>query len=235
MEQQLVLVSTLVWFVLGDQKRGTGRSEELTIGKNCEITLKNSVKGKSYPAFYGHYKQAVINENSTVMLETKGNAWRFDQSGSSLTIKKDAVLNLLSKGNGKVLQFGRGPLGPTGISDCHLKVEPGGSLFVNGEADRASGISVVDFTGGYNFTANTCYEATNCTIELDQPKAYNFSNITVSKIKARQSVLNLRNNSNKFIIKNADIAIWKTGRSLVESGQQPDQLMTKGERFELIG
>ncbi|MTD41804.1 VWA domain-containing protein [Erwinia sp. CPCC 100877] len=227
---------SLVWFIRGDQKQGTGRSEELTIGKNCQIALKNSVKGKNYPAFYGHYKQAVIDEKSIVVLETNGNAWRFDQSGSSLTIKKDAELNLISNGNGKVLQFGRGPLNPTKISDCQLKVEPGGSLFVKGAADRAGGISAVDFTGGNYFTSNTSYEATNCMIELDQPKAYDFSNTNDSKRIARQSVLNLRNNTNKFVIRNSDVAIWKTGRSLAESEQQqPDQRMTKIERFELVG
>jgi hypothetical protein len=226
---------SVVWFVLGEQKQGTGRSEELTIGKNCEITLNNSEKGKNYPAFYGHYKQAVIDEKSTVMLETKGNAWRFDQSGSSLTIKKDAELSLISTGNGKVLQFGRGPLSPTKISNCQLKVEPGGSLFVKGEADRTGGISAVDFTGGNYFTSNTGYEATNCTIELDQPKAYDFRNTTDSKRVARQSVVNLRNNTNKLIIKNTDVAIWKTGRSLTEIEQQPDQQLTAIERFELIG
>jgi anion-transporting ArsA/GET3 family ATPase len=226
---------SVVWFVLGEQKQGTGRSEELTIGKNCEITLNNSEKGKNYPAFYGHYKQAVIDEKSTVMLETKGNAWRFDQSGSSLTIKKDAELSLISTGNGKVLQFGRGPLSPTKISNCQLKVEPGGSLFVKGEADRTGGISAVDFTGGNYFTSNTGYEATNCTIELDQPKAYDFRNTTDSKRVARQSVVNLRNNTNKLIIKNTDVAIWKTGRSLTEIEQQPNQQLTAIERFELIG
>jgi Mg-chelatase subunit ChlD len=226
---------SVVWFVLGDQKQGTGRNEELTIGKNCDITLKNPEKGKNYPAFYGHYKQAVIDEKTTVKLETKGNAWRFDQSGSSLTIKKDAELSLISNGNGKVLQFGRGPLSPTKISNCQLKVEPGGSLFVKGEADRTGGISVVDFTGGNYFTSNTGYEATNCTIELDQPKAYDFSNTTDSKRIARQSVVNLRNNTNKLILKNTDVAIWETGRSLTEIEQQPDQQLTKIERFELIG
>ncbi|MFK4568159.1 VWA domain-containing protein [Enterococcus sp. UD-01] len=226
---------SVVWFVLGDQKQGTGRNEELTIGKNCDITLKNPEKGKNYPAFYGHYKQAVIDEKTTVKLETKGNAWRFDQSGSSLTIKKDAELSLISNGNGKVLQFGRGPLSPTKISNCQLKVEPGGSLFVKGEADRTGGISVVDFTGDNYFTSNTGYEATNCTIELDQPKAYDFSNTTDSKRIARQSVVNLRNNTNKLILKNTDVAIWETGRSLTEIEQQPDQQLTKIERFELIG
>lgn len=216
--------TSLVWFTLSGQKDTTGQSEALSIGENSQIDLKNTKYGKSYPAFYGNYKQAVIGKQTKVTIEMLGNAWRFDQNGSALVIKDGATLNLKTTGKSKVLQFGGTAYLSRGVRDCTLKVEPGGSLFISGE----TGASVIDFSGRY--------DAKNCTIELDQPKAYDFINKNKSRFTSRQSVLNLRHDSNQFRIKNTDIAIWRTDRKVSEVEKQvASQKIEKAKSFVLIG
>ena len=220
--------TSLVWFTLSGQKDTTGQSEALSIGENCQIDLKNTKYGKSYPAFYGNYKQAVIGKQTKVTIEMLGNAWRFDQNGSALVIKDGAALNLKTTGKSKVLQFGGTAYLSKGVRDCTLKVEPGGSLFISGETSRLTGASVIDFSGRY--------DAKNCTIELDQPKAYDFTNKNKSRFTSRQSVLNLRHDSNQFRIKNADIAVWRTDRKVSEVDKQvASQKIEKAKAFVLIG
>ncbi|MCJ1981379.1 hypothetical protein GYN20_04210 [Lactococcus piscium] len=91
-----------------------------------------------------------------------------------------------------------------------------------------TGASVIDFSGRY--------DAKNCTIELDQPKAYDFINKNKSRFTSRQSVLNLRHDSNQFRIKNADIAVRRTDRKVSEVDKQvASQKIEKAKAFVLIG
>ena len=218
----------LVWFVLAGQKETTGAKKALSIGENCQISLQNDKKGKYDPAFYGYYQDVVIGKKSTVTIDMKGSAWRFDYSGSRLTIQDGATLKLVTRDKDKALQFGSQDFSANKVSDCHVKVEPGGSLFVTGATSGPVGDSVVDFSGRFS--------SKNCSIELDNPKAYSFDNQSSSVYASEQSVLNLRDDSNRFIIKEAALNSWQTKKRSGDSTTQlPDQTLTHVQHFELYG
>jgi Mg-chelatase subunit ChlD len=208
--------NSTVWFVVAGPKDGTGKNEALAIGKNCQISLNNKKHGSRYPAFYGHYKAAVIDEKSKVTIENKGNGWRFDQKGSTLNIKKGAILSLNSSGKGKVLQFGRGPLSPTKVSECRLTVETGGSLFVSGQTDKSSDVSVVDFTGGSICQFAKAYSVSNSAIEIEAGGVFDVQNVSTGKKEARHRVLNLRNDTNQFILRQQEVHLWKNSATIEE-------------------
>lgn len=208
--------NSTVWFVVAGPKDGTGKNEALSIGKNCQISLNNKKHGSRYPAFYGHYKAAVIDEKSKVTIENKGNGWRFDQKGSTLNIKKGAILSLNSSGKGKVLQFGRGPLSPTKVSECRLTVETGGSLFVSGQTDKSSDVSVVDFTGGSICQFAKAYSVSNSAIEIEAGGVFDVQNVSTGKKEARHRVLNLRNDTNQFILRQQEVHLWKNSATIEE-------------------
>lgn len=218
----------LVWFVLAGHKETTGAKKSLNIGENCQISLQNDKKGKYDPAFYGHYQDVVIGKKSTVAIDMKGSAWRFDYSGSLLTIQYGATLKLVTRDKDKALQFGSQDFSANKVLDCHVKVEPGGSLFVTGATSGPVGDSVVDFSGRFS--------SKNCSIELDNPKAYSFDNQSSSVYASEQSVLNLRDDSNRFIIKEAALNSWQTKKQSGDSTTQlPDQTLTHVQHFELYG
>ena len=197
-----------VWFAIDSPKDGTGHSQALTIGKDCQIELANPDHGRDYPAFYGHYGQAVIGENSQVKVNNKGVAWRFDQDKSRLTIKKGANLTLTSTGKGKVIQFGRGPLRSGKVSDCQLTIESGGALFVSGKTDGAGQLSLIDFTGGSLMVPFKGYEAKNCQIKVASGAIFDSQNQATGRHVQRHRTINLRNETNQLIFEDHQLKLW---------------------------
>jgi Mg-chelatase subunit ChlD len=224
-----------VWFAIASQPNSTGRTEELTIGKNSQVNLSNMKRGTNFPGFYGHYKEAVIGENSRISVKNKGVAWQFEQDNSSLEIQKGASLELTSTGKGKVVQFGRGFLSPKKITNSHLVVKSGGALLVKGATDGAGNLSVVDFNGGLMNSTSKAYQATNSSILVENGGIFDIQNITESKKIDRRRVLNLRNNSNSIQFQQSPVYLWETKQALGDLEQAPKMQLPKKEEYEVKG
>lgn len=199
---------SIIWFVVDRGPDSTGASGELTVGENSFIYLKNvRTSAVSYPAFYATYKDAVIKEGATVNIDMQGNAWRFDAKDSSLTVKKDATLNLISRGTGAPFQFGggggpfaSGSINSASPSGINAVFEPGSNLFVYGKTAIR--------TGAVNFSTGT----SNSSLTLNNVAQYDIRNSTGS---GDYRAINLNHdagtgvNSNSVTIINSDISIWK--------------------------
>ncbi|MFI3621451.1 hypothetical protein [Vagococcus fluvialis] len=192
----------------------TAANGQLTIGKDSFVYLKNITNGTSYPGFYGDYGDGIIDEGATLNNDMKGNAWRFDTYNSTIRVKKDATVNLISRGTGSVFTFGGGP-GPFAdgygaqVKDNSFIVEPGANFFAYGKTAINRG------------TIETQETSTNNSFVLDSPKSFdirNSTNNTASDTGSYRAV-NMYNsatvvngrNSNTFEIMNSDVSLWKNG------------------------
>lgn len=205
---------SVVWFVDRIDPKTTAANGQLTIGKDSFVYLKNITGGTSYPGFYGDYGDGIIDEGATLNIDMQGNAWRFDTYNSTIRVKKDATVNLISRGTGSVLTFGGGP-GPFAdgygaqVKDNSFIVEPGANFFAYGETAINRG------------TIETQGTSTNNSFVLDSPKSFdirNSTNNTASNTGSYRAV-NMYNsatvangrNSNTFEIMNSDVSLWKNG------------------------
>ncbi|MGC6769778.1 pectate lyase-like adhesive domain-containing protein [Enterococcus sp. LJL51] len=227
---------SVVWFVDRIDKKTTGATGELTIGKDSFVYLKNVTTGASYPGFYGDYGDAVIDEGATLNIDMQGNAWRFDTYDSTVRVKKDATLNLISRGTGAVLTYGGGP-GP--FADGYnaithrntFIVEPEASFFAYGK------------TGTNTGTIETQASSTNNSFVLDSPKSFDIRNSTNNTASNNGSyrAVNMYNglsvangrNSNSFEIINSDISLWRNGAAGGSSNVDIDGLAS--EEYVKVG
>lgn len=205
---------SVVWFVDRIDPKATAPTGELTIGKNSFVYLKNITNGASYPGFYGDYGDVVVDEGATMNIDMQGNAWRFDTYDSTVRVKKNATVNLISRGTGAVLTYGGGP-GP--FADGYNATTKNNSFIVEPEASFfAYGI-----TGLNTGTIETQASSTNNSFILDSPKQFDIRNSTNNTVGNTgsyravnmynsQSVANGRN-SNFFEIIGSDISLWNNG------------------------
>ncbi|WP_157761109.1 pectate lyase-like adhesive domain-containing protein [Lactococcus piscium] len=224
--------AAVVLFPTNSVRYGTGSNQALTIGQNCQITLSNKAHGKSLPVFSGHYKAAEIGEASQVSLDSLGAAFRFEQSNSSLLIKKGAVLSLTSQGKGSVLQFGH-PLKTNYVSGCKLTVNAGGALLVQGQTDPSNVVSIVDFTGSTNPWSSERYRAKNSRIKIEPKAIFDIQNKSVVKLGTTHRALNLRDESNQFILSEQPLHLWRGDPALDPT--KPDLSFEKLTQLTVYG
>lgn len=190
----------VVWFVENSTRtNATGKSMEVTIGANCKVLLKNETNGNSYPALYQWYQAITVGENSTYSANMQGNAVRFDYQNSSLTVKADAVVNLLSRGTGAVVQFS--------ANNTSFKVEPGGSVYIVGNTTGG----VVTLNGG-----------SSRLFELEEPESYDIRNRNDSG-----TAFNMSGSGNTLTINKTDIDLWNVGKNILGPSQETYALVEK--------
>ncbi|MHC5372733.1 pectate lyase-like adhesive domain-containing protein [Enterococcus sp. LJL120] len=204
---------SVVWFVTQPGANDTGASREMTVGDNANMYLNNvQSAAQHYPAIFAWYKDAVIGENSTFSSNMPGNAWRFDFDGS-LTVKNGASVNLLSRANGSVVQYGS-RLGAILASNRNITatidVEAGGSFFVFGSA-TGTGLANSSVYFGASSTSNN---ARNSYFRLDSPKAFDIRNTSNSR------AFDLRGFNNYFELVNSDLDLWHSGASLTGAASE---------------
>lgn len=224
-----------VFFAIAGQPKSTGQSEALTIGKNTRIDLTNNHKNGHYPGFYGHYKEAVIDEDSHVRIGTKGIAWEFDQDESVLAIKKGASLELSSSGQGKVLQFGRGFIAPKKIRNSHLVVESGAGLIVKGSASKAEGLGVIDFTGGLPWSGTKALEATDSSITVEKGGLFDVQNLSASRLSTHRRGINLRNDRNIIRLDQSPVYLWGNKESVADIEQEAKTILPINNEYLFKG
>lgn len=194
---------SVIWFEQNSSGSDTGSAQKFEIGKRAQVVLKNSTNGTAYPAVYSYYDKLTVGENSIYNANMNGNSVRFDRNNSSMTIKKNAVSNLLSRGNGSVVQFN--------TDGSSLNVEPEGSLYVVGSTTSA----VVDITSG-----------NNKTLTLDTPKGYDIRNTNDGNGRNSPAASTANVSTNVINIKNSDIDLWNLGTALMGPSQSSYALVT---------
>lgn len=194
---------SVVWFVASSTlSDSTSKSMEFTIGKNAIVSLKNETGGASFPAIYEHYQKITVGEGSTYNSNMTGNSVRFNAAGSSLTIKKDASVNLLSRGNGEVVQFA--------ATNTSVNVEEGGSIFVVGNT-----------TGGLVNLAGAGVN-TNRSFIMNKPKAYDIRNRNDAGTIFNTAAVATQ----KIQITSSDIDLWNKGVNMFGPSQETYALVS---------
>jgi fimbrial isopeptide formation D2 family protein len=187
-----------VWFVENStNSASTSKSMEFTVGKDALVSLKNETTGATYPAVYQHYRGMTIGEGSTYNSNMQGNSVRFDDSGSSLTVKKDATVNLLSRGTGSVMQFS--------ADNTAFNLEPKGSIYIVGSTTSP----IVDITGG-----------SNRTFTMNSPKGFDIRNKNTGSTSNSPAVSTTNVATNILTINDSDIDLWTLRSELMGPSQQ---------------
>ncbi|WP_280737487.1 MULTISPECIES: isopeptide-forming domain-containing fimbrial protein [unclassified Enterococcus] len=192
---------SIVWFVTNSVATDTGAKKEMILGKNSNLYLHNVRDSADYyPAVFGWYQNAVIGEGATFSSNMPGNAWRFDFDGH-LTVEKDATMNLLSRGDGAVVQYGS-RLGAILASNrritASINVKPGGSFYVFGNTGETGLGSASVYFGA----SSTSDNAQASSLILDNPKAFDIRNTGGNR------AIDLRGYNNYLQIINSDIDLW---------------------------
>lgn len=183
---------SVIWYELNSSGTDTGAEQLFQIGKNSRVVLKNSTSGTTYPAVYSYYQHLSVGEGSIYNANMNGNAVRFDRADSHMTIKDGAVVNLLSRGNGEVLQYS--------ANNSNLTVEAGGSLYVVG--NTTGGVVNLQGAGGH-------------TLTLDNPAGFDIRNNHNSG-----RALSMNNATNVFTINSSDIDLWNVGSAILGPSQE---------------
>ncbi|MEI5994536.1 isopeptide-forming domain-containing fimbrial protein [Candidatus Enterococcus mansonii] len=187
-----------VWFVENSTNTAsTSKSMEFTVGKNALVSLKNETTGASYPAIFQHYRTMTIGEGSVYNSNMQGNSVRFDDASSSLVVKKDATVNLLSRGNGSVMQFN--------ANDTAFQLEPGGSIYIVGSTTSP----IVDITGG-----------ANRTFTMNSPKGFDIRNKNTGTTSNSPAISTGNVATNVVTINDSDIDLWTLRSELMGPSQQ---------------
>ncbi|MGG5343829.1 hypothetical protein IGI58_000180 [Enterococcus sp. AZ020] len=221
---------SIIWHVMETPsgKGYTGESMEHTIKKNATVYYKNQTTNHAnYPAVYSNFKNFTVEEGASFSADMNGNAFALYYPGSSLLIKKDAVVSLVTQKNHAVLSYCN--------NDTAVNVEPGGSLFIKGNTKNSSTsgsdgnttvYGLIDFRGRdygqdlYRKYKDIDKKDSKRSLTLNRPKAYDFNNTldSISGIQAR--VMEIPNNVGcTFELVQSDVKLWKTTSY---SEQSPD-------------
>jgi fimbrial isopeptide formation D2 family protein len=187
-----------VWFVENSTNAAsTSKSMEFTVGKDALVSLKNETTGATYPAVYEHYRAITIGEGSTYNSNMQGNSVRFDDSGASMTVKNNATVNLLSRGNGSVMQFS--------ANNTAFNLEAGGSIYIVGSTTSP----IVDLSSG-----------SNRTFTMESPKGFDIRNKNTGSTSNSPAVSTGNSSTNIFTINDSDIDLWTLRSELMGPSQQ---------------
>ncbi|MEI5990998.1 hypothetical protein A5881_002531 [Enterococcus termitis] len=188
---------SVIWYEQNSSGTDTGAAQKFEIGKHAQVVLKNSTNGTTYPAVYSYYSDLTVGENSIYNSNMNGNSVRFDNVGSSMTVKKDATVNLLSRGSGSVMQFN--------ANNSAFNLEPGGSIYIVGSTTSP----VVDITGG-----------SNRTFTMNSPKGFDIRNKNTGTASNSPAVSTTNVATNIFTINDSDIDLWTLRSELMGPSQQ---------------
>ncbi|OTN88328.1 hypothetical protein A5819_000780 [Enterococcus sp. 7E2_DIV0204] len=188
---------SVIWFEQNSSGTDTGAAQKFQIGKHAQVVLKNSTNGTAYPAVYSYYSDLTVGENSIYNSNMNGNSVRFDNTGSSMTVKKDATVNLLSRGSGSVMQFS--------TNNSSFNLEPGGSIYIVGSTTSP----VVDITGG-----------SNKTFTMNSPKGFDIRNKNTGTASNSPALSTTNIATNILTINDSDIDLWTLRSELMGPSQQ---------------
>ncbi|EOH94601.1 fimbrial isopeptide formation D2 domain-containing protein [Enterococcus haemoperoxidus ATCC BAA-382] len=189
---------SLVWYEQNSSGTDTGAAQKYIVGKHSYIYLQNRGNNPTYPSVFSYYKELEVGENSIYNANMAGNSVRFDNPGV-MTVKANAVVNLLSRGTGEVLQYSS--------NDASVVVEPTGSLYVVGNTTGG----VVGLNGG-----------NNRSLTLNSPKGYDIRN----RNNSGRAIAMTAVATQTFNINDSDIDLWTVGKDMSGPSQETYALVT---------
>lgn len=212
------------WFINHSPANSTGKSKELTIGKNAFVYAKNMTSGESYPAFFNHYGRITVGEESIFNASMMGRAIFFEDEGQEFIAEKNATVNLLSRGDGSVVGYGSNTHGDSlaGIGDnSKFETKDGVSLFIYG--NTADGL--INFVQkGVLGVANPNIH--NASFIVTNPKLVDLKNKYNSSTTGTNRVFNLKSGlGNRIIINDSDISLWNNATALTADPDKDDILV----------
>jgi fimbrial isopeptide formation D2 family protein len=188
---------SVIWFEQNSSGTDTGAEKLFKIGKHAQVILKNSTSGAAYPAVYSYYSNLTVGENSVYNSNMTGNSVRFDLAGAQMNVKKGAIVNLLSRGNGSVMQFS--------ANNTTFNLEPEGSIYIVGSTTDP----IIDITGG-----------SNRKFIMNSPKGYDIRNRNTGSTSNSPAVSTGTVATNEFTINDSDIDLWTLRSELMGPSQQ---------------
>lgn len=187
---------SVIWYNLAARAGDTGASKEFTVGANSKVQLQQSqTSGTTYPAVYQHYQAITIGENVVYNVAMPGNAVRFDDNKSSMTVKNGAIVNLTSKQkSGAVINYN--------ANDSIFKIEPGAYFYTIGVSSEA----LINLSDG-NRSGNEFTLAT--------PKQYDIRNLSDGNGAYAIGLGSGNGTANQFSILDSDIDLWNMGTDVL--------------------
>ncbi|WP_287027427.1 hypothetical protein [Vagococcus sp.] len=89
---------SIFWYDVVPPAQSTENRQGFRIGKNCEVNLSQTQRlGSTYPAIYSHFKEITARETSFFNIRMSQNAVRFNDDGSSMSVKANASVILATK------------------------------------------------------------------------------------------------------------------------------------------
>ncbi|MGG5343043.1 isopeptide-forming domain-containing fimbrial protein [Enterococcus sp. AZ192] len=189
---------SLVWYEQNSSGTDTGAAQKYIVGKRSYVYLQNRGNNPTYPSVFSYYKELEVGENSIYNANMAGNSVRFDNPGV-MTVKANAVVNLLSRGTGEVLQYSS--------NDASVVVEPTGSLYIVGNTTGG----VVGLNGG-----------SNRSLTLNSPKGYDIRN----RNNSGRAIAVTAVATQTFNITDSDIDLWNVGKDMAGPSQETYALVT---------
>ncbi|MCA5013864.1 MULTISPECIES: isopeptide-forming domain-containing fimbrial protein [unclassified Enterococcus] len=189
---------SLVWYEQNSSGTDTGAAQKYIVGKRSYVYLQNRGNNPTYPSVYSYYKELEVGENSIYNANMAGNSVRFDNPGV-MTVKANAVVNLLSRGTGEVLQYSS--------NDASVVVEPTGSLYIVGNTTGG----VVGLNGG-----------SNRSLTLNSPKGYDIRN----RNNSGRAIAVTAVATQTFNLTDSDIDLWNVGKDMAGPSQETYALVT---------
>lgn len=187
---------SVIWYNLAARPGDTGASKEFTIGNNSKVQLQQSqTSGTTYPAVYQHYQDMTIGENVVYNVAMPGNAVRFDDENSSMTIKNGAVVNLTSKQkSGSVVSYN--------ANNSIFKVEPGAYFYTIGVSTEP----LINLSSGTR---------RGNEFILAKPKQYDIRNLSDATGSQAIGLGSGNGTDNQFSILDSDIDLWNMGTDVL--------------------
>lgn len=160
----------------------TGESKEFTVGENSIIQIGQTQNGTTYPAVYMNYAAMTIGENAIFNVIMPGNAVRMQNTNSSFTAKKGAIVNLTSRANAESVY--------ATVSGPTFTAEAGSYLYIIGVRPGQPLVKMYSTT----------------TMTIDNPAGYDIRNYDKG---ANSRAIEL-STTGTFNLTNTDIDLWKT-------------------------
>ncbi|WP_311983162.1 hypothetical protein [Vagococcus lutrae] len=89
---------SLFWYEVVPPAQSTGNRQGFRIGKNCEVNLSQNQRLRStYPPIYSHFKEITARETSFFNIRMPQNTVRFNDDGSSMSVKANATVVLATE------------------------------------------------------------------------------------------------------------------------------------------
>ncbi|MGX6972417.1 pectate lyase-like adhesive domain-containing protein [Vagococcus lutrae] len=192
---------SIFWYDVVPPAQSTGNRQGFRIGKNCEVNLSQTQRlGSTYPAIYSHFKEITVGEASFLNIRMPGNAVRFNDDGSSMSVKANASVVLTTEsGNKSVIAFS--------ANKAKYQSDMGASLTIVSNTSQPLVELHSDAVGGGHVARK------NNEFILDNPQHFDLRNLN-----SKGTAMNVGSKKDNCFIRltETDVELWNKGQEILQ-------------------